>query len=574
MARRKPPTGDAPAGAATPNLQDEADIVEEIGATPANDGSGELEIDEAKLREVGAVDAESVLENRRGEDMVNKVRGGQKGVLFNLDNVLEKYDLIIRTWPPNTIDILVSRVTGTPVQWVIQSRPRSGADLYTAILAHHARCEEAKYDVRFIDSTGKQRRGTGNITMPDTRETPPMQQPQQGQSMQQPLTSGVVQVGPPPAVDPVAMMRSMFEMFQQMQKPAAAVPVPQPVPTPAPASFPGQSTDPMAMMRSMFEIFQQMQQTSTQQSSTSPVQGAQPSTDPMVMMRSMFEMFQQLQPQQSQPTAATPSPPPQTSDPNVMMAWMLQSLQKAQQPQPAPAPAPAPQSSTDPMAMMRSMFDMFLKMQQAVQPPPPPQTGPYRGPYGGPRAGQPGEHTPPYQPPSAQRPKSMADEFRDSATFFDSAGSLADRFRPPAAAAEPERYDRGNEDDSPVKVVDVGGWPVIVNKSDGSARKWETGVANLGNVLKWFGEQREAIQKSQAEREAKQRRTQQTLPPGYVEVSPGYQPPPGYVAVPVEMNQGLPQPPEDLPPPITQQEPPPAPKSRTWGAPPMPGGGG
>jgi hypothetical protein len=129
-----------------------------------------------------------------------------------------------------------------------------------------------------------------------------------------------------------------------------------------------------------------------------------------------------------------------------------------------------------------------------------------------------------------------------------------------------------------VKVVDVNGWPVIVNKLDGSARMWETGVANTGNILKWLAEQREAIQKAAVEREARQQRQQphQQLPPGYVEVGPGYQPPPGYVAIPVgQLGDQLPQPPADMPPPIGQQEEQQweAP-NRTWGVPPMPGHGG
>ena len=407
MARKKP-ENEMSEGGSTPSRQDESDIVKEVGATPANDGSGELEVDETKIREVGAVDAESVLENRRSEEMVGKVRAGQKGVLFNLDNILEKYDLVIKTWPPSTIDILVNRVTGKPVQWVIQSRPKSGADLYTAILANHGHAEEAEYEVRIIDATGKQRRGTGRITMPDTRETPPtQQQPQQGQPLmnypygqqppQQPPTAQA------PTVDPVAMMGKMFEIFRQMQ-PAQPTVVPQPTPAPPPASFPGQSTDPMAVMSKAFEMFQQMQRSAQPQPvAAQPQQPMQPSTDPMAVMSRAFEMFQQMQPQpqpgqpaqpgqpppaspstdpmavmqesfrlfqqmQPQPQAQAPVPPPPSgSDPGTMMAWMMsQMLQQKMQPQPAPQP------SVDPMAEMSKAIEMFQTMQRAVQPPSPP----------------------------------------------------------------------------------------------------------------------------------------------------------------------------------------------------------
>jgi hypothetical protein len=271
-----------------------------------------------------------------------------------------------------------------------------------------------------------------------------------------------------------------------------------------------------------------------------------------------FRLFQQMQTPQAQAQPATPSPPPQGSDPATMMAWMLQKMQ--QPPQSTTPPPP------DPMEMMGRMFEMFQKMQQVVQPPS--QPGPYRGP--GLRSYPGDSFRYPSQAPA--HPKTAAEEFRDAATIIETAVGIADRFRPQAPAADPSGYRNNNDDDNPVKVMDVGGVQVLINKDDGSARKWETGVALIPTLLKWAAEQREAIMKTQAEREAKQRRQQQSLPPGYVEVGPGYQPPAGYVAVPVDqLDSGLPPQPENMPPPITEQESPP--RSRTWGAPPMPGGG-
>jgi hypothetical protein len=583
MASRRKPSSDIPA-AATPSQQDESDIVAELGATPAEDESGELQVEEAKLRAAGAADAESIRENRRIEDMVNKKRDGQPGAPFNIENLLEKYEGIIKFWPASTIDILVTRVTGgAPVQWVIKSRPRSGADLYAAIMAQHGRFEEATYTVLLFDSNDKKRRGTGRITMPDTRDTPPQVQPQQqqqGQPMnpygqpppvqyQQPAQTvpTTVQVVPA-AVDPLATMSKMFELFQQMQISARPAPVvPQPVAAPAPASFPGQSTDPMAMMTQMFEIFQKAQQAAQPPQSTAP-SAQPPSTDPLAMMQESFRLFQQMQTPQATP--AMPPSPPQGSDPVAMMAWMLQKLQQPQ--------APAP----DPMAMMGKMFEMFERMQRSVQPPASPpvsppggypqrpsmRSGPY---YNNGVADGPQEYRDPRYPGPypQQRPKTVAEEFNNAAGVIDLAMSIADRFRPPVEP-EPDRYlDRRTSDDSPVRVVDVGGWPVIVDKKDGSARKWETGVANAGNILKWIAEQREAIMKAAAEREAKEQRQQRPLPEGYVEVTPGYKPPPGYVAVPVDE---LPPPPRDMPQPISHEEEPP--KPRRWGAPTVPGGGG
>ena len=550
---------------ATTIQQSEADVIAEIGATPDDDE--ELEVDEAKVREIGAVDAESVIENRRVDDIINRVRSGEKGVPFNLDNLLQKYDALVQTWPPNSLDILVQRVTGTPVQYVIQSRPKSGGDLYTEILARHGRYEEAKYDVRFVDCTGKRKRGTGHITMPDTRDTPPMQQPQQGQSMnyqspQQPTTVQVV----PPTVDPIAMMGKMFEIFQQMRPQQAAPPpavAPQQVPVPVVVQPP--PTDPMAMMGKMFEIFQKTQQAvQPTPSAQAPSVQQSPATDPMAMMQESFRLFQQMQVPQA---AAMPPPPPQGSDPSAIMAWVLQ---KMQQPQPA---------APDPMAMMDKMFTMFQRLQPAPAPAPGPQRPHPRSgerPYysGGPQGQQ--EDSPgdsryqsdpryPYQPPQQQqRPKTMAEEFRDATTIIQTAVDIAEKFRPTPPAPEPERY-RNDDEDNPVRVMKVGDVDVLINKSDGSARKWETAVALLPTVLKWGAEQREAIMKAQTEREAKQQQRVR-LPEGYVEVTEGYKPPPGFVAVPVEMGQGLPPPPENMPEPISQQEELP-PRSRTWGAP-------
>lgn len=578
----------------TPTQQDEADIIKEIGAVPANDDSGELVADEAKVVAAGAVDAESIRENRRNQEIVDKVRSGQKGVPFNLDNVLEKYDLIIKSWPPNTLDILVKRVTGTAVQWVIQSRPRSGAELYAAILAHHGRYDEAEYDVRFIDFGGKQKRGQGRIVIPDTRDTPaPQQSSPQGQ---QPIMNNP-SPQTPPTTDPVVMMGKMFEIFQQMQtRPASQIAPQQPVAV-QPSMQP--STDPLAMMSQMFGIFQKMQQ-SAQPTPTAQPQPT-PSTDPMAVMQESFRLFQQVQPHPSSATPVMPPPPPQGSDPSVVMAWMQQMLpifQKMQQPQaPQVVVQPPPIPAVDPMAMMTQMFGMFQKMQQAVQPSQAPyrepgggppyrdpngQYAPPRGPYTGPRpyyAGQEQRGYPPQgggypqQQPPQQRQKSAAEEFRDAIGIVETAVSIAERFRPQAPAAPEERDD--HDDENPVRIMDVGKFKLVVDREDGSARKWETGVANMGGILQWLAEQREAVMKAAAERESRQQpRRQEPLPAGYVEVGPGYQPPPGYVAVPVDRMGGLPPPPDEseMPPPITQQEESPRPR-RTWDATPVPGPG-
>jgi hypothetical protein len=97
--------------------------------------------------------------------------------------------------------------------------------------------------------------------------------------------------------------------------------------------------------------------------------------------------------------------------------------------------------------------------------------------------------------------------------------------------------------------------------------------------MKWAAEQREAIMKANAERQP----PKPQLPAGYVEMGPDYRPPPGFVAIPVDpatiaqppQQHGLPPPPAEMPPPITQPqvrplETPPDPR-RAWGMPTLPG---
>jgi hypothetical protein len=236
------------------------------------------------------------------------------------------------------------------------------------------------------------------------------------------------------------------------------------------------------------------------------------------------------------------------------------------------------------------------------------RSGPYRGPrpsyYAGggqpaptgygpgydPSAPPPGS---PYQPPPPpQPPHSAADQFRDAISLVQTVVDMADRFRPQEQAAPPPPPPEPEKEVSHIQVIDTGPAKLVLNRADGTARFWETSWANMDKVLKWVGDQREAIQKSQNERETRQAQAAappRALPQGYVEVVPGYQPPPGYVVgppvdprqipqtyvqvqpVPVQQQpqqQPLPEPPAQMPPPITEE-----PKRRTWGMPPIPGGG-
>ena len=122
-----------------------------------------------------------------------------------------------------------------------------------------------------------------------------------------------------------------------------------------------------------------------------------------------------------------------------------------------------------------------------------------------------------------------------------------------ASAAEPP------DDDSPIRVVDTGAGRLVMDKENGTMRWGETILTALPGVMKWGTEQVEAVRKIQAER---RRPPAQKLADGYVEVGPGYKPPDGYVAVPVDE---LPPAPEETPPPIDSVQPPQTGR-QSWGS--------
>lgn len=630
--------------------QDEADIVQELGAAPAdpNNPTGELVVSEAAAKEAGAVDAESIRANRIADDVVNRKRGGEPNITLN-EPLLQKYETVTRMWPVNTIAILVKRLTGTQVEWTITSQPKNSIELYNAIKQLHGRHEEATYEVAFRDSYQKQRRGTGTITLPDTREEPMPQQPQPGAPMN-PYYPPQTYAAPPPGY---AQPQQPYAPQPGYPPPQQGAPQPgQPVvqPTPTVQVMPQDPGAMMAVMGQMFDMFRQVQA-----SVQPPQQPQQPAQQPQMMMpppptqndpasmmawmQQMFTMFQQVQASGQHPHAPQqpmmPQPPMQ-NDPASMMAWMQQMFDFFQRMQTSAQPAPTHSGrsrSADPQQQYQQpMNPMMAAMGMPPTPAPPGMTwvplfgwvptdrlfsavsgqpmdrqpGPgYRGGYGprgpyqgaGPGAGYPqgdGQQPPPYAPGygphpqqgAPQQPRSMRDQFHEAASVIRFATEIADEFRgdPAPTAATPAQPE---EDDSPVRVIDAGPAKLVINRSDGSARYWETGWANLDKVLKFVGEQREAIQKAASDREASKRQPPQQLPPGFVEVTPGYVPPPGMGIVPIDRlppapvgyppapqpaqvmpAQGLPAPPEQMPPPLTQPqgrpiETPPDPR-RTW----------
>jgi hypothetical protein len=515
-------------------------------------------------------------------------------------NIFFTYEEAVKLFPGVAKTIAVERKTGTPAQWMIFDQPRTANDLYALVKKLHGRNPETTYEIAFRDGVGHG--SVGLVSMPSTMDDPaaapaagqPLPSyPHPSPSHAQPQPTPVVVTAPP--TDTVATMQEMFKLFQQMQGAAQPPPAAQPQPPPV---------DPTTSVQRMFELFRQMQG------------AAQPP-----------------QPQQSQQPVVMPTPPPQGSDPAVMMAWMQQVFQMFQQMQasatpPAPPPAQPPPAAppTDPVAMMKEVFKLFQQVQPPqpapqspqpqslggvppVQPPPgmmyvpgfgfvpvealfkalgggpatPSAASPYRPRYPGADPREPGappyDPRHPYQPPPPQRPQTPSEQLREAASAMRSTFEVVREFQEfvGSPAAEPPPPE---EDDSPVRVIDMGPAKGVINRSDGTLRGFETTMANLPSILKWWGEQRAEIRKAKEEKEEEERRRQQQqLPPGYVVAGPDYVPPEGFVAVPVDRippqahqaqpaQAPLPEPPEDMPPPITP--PAAAPPRRAWGMPTMP----
>ena len=609
--------------AGTPAQQDEADILAEAGAE-RDESSGELLVDEAKILELGAVDAASVRENRRLDDIVDKKRANQKDVPFNTGDLLTQYETLIRYWPANTLDISVKRMTGTPVQQVITSRPRSGAELYEAIKVIHGNYGEAEYEVKFLDTNRKQYRGTSRIVMPDTRV--PSQQGQQPPMNAPYYPNGAPQQGYPPQP---AFGYPQQPQQQQTQQPQ---PAPQPMPQPqhpvvvqAPAG-PDMSSM-IGAMRELFGIFQSMQP-------PAPPAPAQPVYAPQPVY---------AQPHEQQPVAMPPMPPP-GADMATMMDWtrqmfgIFQSMQPPAPAQAAPAPAAptrghmprhAEQPVASPMTGMMGMppaqpppgmifvpgigyvaFDALMRAINPQQEQPAPRAPyrpqqqhpaygdrdrdqggpPYRGDQGGPPyPSSRSAHQPPpsYQQQPAHRQPTSAEQFREAISVVRTAQDMVQELREMLPGSEssgggyaPQQQEE--DDDSPISVIDTGPAKIVINKKDGTLRGWETGFANLDKIFKFAGEQGELIRTASERRQQRQQQQQpqRALPPGYVEVGPDYRAPPGYVAVPVDhsgapiqqapmQQQGLPPAPQVYSPQI-ESIPPPQPGRRTWEAPSIP----
>ena len=458
------------------------------------------------------------------------------------DDAFNTYETFVRVWGP--LSVYVRRSSGSPATWMIDHYPPTGAHLYAALKRLHGQSPEAEYELRF--HSGSVQRGIAYVTLPHMPENPP----QQGQLVhyQQPP----YQAPPPPPQYPPG--------GHQQQPPPPQQYAQQPPPQ--------QQSAPTGMTWEQFQAFQKREFDlflATQRS------GSVPTTAPPTV----------APPPPPPPQQPPPAPPPGASPMDQWAAFhamqrqqweMFREMHGTVQPQPQPQPVqqqqPAPvqqQQVQTPPGMVRTDIGFISaeKLLRAMVDDGRPSGGPgYRAPYG-PRSPYYGEQPPPvdgsqppsqygggYRPPYAPQqqpppaPKTAVEVMREAVTLVRTLNGMAEEFRPPqpAAVAAPEPV--APDDDSPIRVIDVGAAKLLVNQSDGSARLWESLLANAPGAFKFVGEQMDAIRKQHTEREARKQAQRQQLPPGYVEVGPGYVPPEGFVAVPVgvPVQQAVPQP--------------------------------
>lgn len=465
-------------------------------------------------------------------------------------NPLFAYEETLKVHPGAANAIAVERRTGAPALWMITDRPRTAGELYAAIKRVHGRSPETTYEVTFRDAAG-----SGShvlVSMPSTMDEPA-----------------------PPAAYP--------QPYAPAAPYAPPAPYAQPYPAPAAPIHPGAPFDASALLALQKQIFDMVQAMQAQRQAAAPVASAAPAAPPvpgldvgalLAVQKQVFDMVQTVQgaaPQQ--PASPAPVAPPQPQDPTATLLAMqrqvfdmVQALQRGQPAPAQPAPAAAPADPTSAMlAMQKQVFDMVMQLTRAAQPPqpaPPRYGGPYRSPYRPPHdPSDPYAPAPPYYRPPA-RPQTAFEQLRDAAGVFRDLRRVEREFGFGAPAAE-----EGEEDDSPVRVIDMGPAKGVINREDGSLRVTETVMANLPDALKWFGEQAAAVRKARDDRAERDRRAAApSLPPGYVVVGPDYQPPPGMVAVPVApiaeqaesptgpqpQPQPLPEPPEEMPPPLDE----------------------
>ena len=486
------------------------------------------------------------------------------------------YETALRLYGP--LSIFVKRTSGSPATFMVDGSPMNGAELYAALKRFHGQSPEAEYELKF--HAGGEMRCSTEVTLPHMPNNPPY--------AQQPAAQQPPAVWQPPPQPPAWPQQSPQPQYAQQQQPPqppaqamnweglqalqkqlgdfllaargttpAAPPPPAPAlppsplpaaPAPAPPAVPtgASPADIFQAMRQQLELLQEMQRMAAGSQQPAPVQPVQ---QPAV----------QSPPVQQPPQVQTPAGMIRTDIGFVSAEQLLRAITNDTRP---PPDRPA----------SRFYYDRDREPPSAHQP-------------------LDGYRTPP-APQPLPKEKTPMEVMREALGLSKAIVDMADQIRPPAAApvaSEPMEPD----DDSPVKVVDLGGAKGVFNKDDGSTRFMESVLANIPGVFKAAGDAWEAMRKARAEQDAR-RQVQHQLPPGYVEVGPGYVPPEGFTAVavgvpaPVQAQpvqampvqaapapvraaqpvQVLPDPPAQMPAPLVEEQP-----QQTWTPPSfVPGG--
>ena len=437
-------------------------------------------------------------------------------------DVFAQYEDVVRNCGP--VSVYVERKGAQPGVWLLDHYPQNGPELYAALRHLHGQSLSSEYELKF--RSGGDQRGSGHVTLPHMPATLPQQVPPPQQYVQPPpqqlqYAAPAQQYAPPQPPPPAppqqtspadqyaafyAMQRQQLELLQEMQRTAAAgqqIPPPPPLPPPAqpvmqpPPVAPPPSGTPAdqyaafyAMQRQQLELLQEMQRTAA---------------------------AGQQQPHAQTQTVAQPQQQPQRPQGPPGTVWVadLQQFVRLD-------------------VLYQAMTGERPSGASGHRAPPGPSSPYYGGDAPPPDPAQPtygrSAHAPPVQQP--QREKTPMEVMREAITLTQTLVSMADQVRPPqqaVAAPEPEEPD----DDSPVRVVDLGGAKGVFNVSDGSTRFMESIIANVPGVFKAAGEAWESARKARAEEEARRQQQKPQLPPGFVEVGPGYVPPEGFVAIPV-----------------------------------------
>lgn len=430
------------------SVESESEIIDEMGG---EDIEGErVEVDEEKIKEAGAMNAEAVQSNRRRKSIQDKKRGGVAGVAWNEQRAPLLYDDILGLYPANTLLIFVERLTGTPATWYLYGQPKGGGDLYNAVRQQcHGRREETEYRVVFRDAHKRFDRGIGRLVIPNTLDDSSLSVSPQNAPLPGGTPPGSTVYGTPSQGAPSQGNYQQPAYLHGQQDPRYAPPPqygPQPQPQPQ---------------------YQQPQYPQQPQQDNGPL---------MEIQRQIAELNGRMMAILSQPAAQQPAPalPPQI---NMTMP-------------PSVAPLPAPASAQPQVQPPAGMFHIpgfgFVPTARLFEA----------------LSGAPGV-APALQVAAAAAPQAIArpapsasEQFRDAIGLIKTAVDAASTMQsilPQPAPLIPTVQEK-EEDESQTKIMQLGDIKAVVNKADGNVRLVDTALANSDKIMSWIDKTRTQMQ--------------------------------------------------------------------------------